>query len=466
MEFGDFSFGEAEVPALVRPFSAASYHRWLGMVDGDEDKQSVASAPIAFGRLHSPRLSPSQQENRSTTFSLQDHFGLTPKSCNDVSSNDGSRMQGSLHSIQADNVDMVSFTQGYCGNDNIEYLSPRADPNAHSRIMAVSISPRNTPRGQRCNSGRIDIPNPARLMCIPVSAMSSEAPSPVSIMEPAKRFEEFERQISPRHVVSPKDNGQGYQVSPRQLSPRERLDRYVSPRRNVSACRFAGSGIGLRGCASMSSTTFNILSNQSKDSSHTRSSDSMSLNAFDEEESLSMTSPSNSSEFTTLMLRHLPNKYTRDMMLEELEARNVIRDINFFYMPIDLRHRCNVGYCFVNVTSKEAVARFRAAFHGTRLGQVRTNKTCEVEFGKVQGLDANIEHYRNNAVMYMNDKYRPTLLENGELIAFPAPTMTRDEMRTLKPKKQKGVSKRNHVGPKYPANHTTITTTSVILTAF
>jgi len=155
----------------------------------------------------------------------------------------------------------------------------------------------------------------------------------------------------------------------------------------------------------MSSTTFNKMSNQSKDSSiwETRSSDSMSLNAFDEEESLSMTSQSNSSELTTLMLRHLPNKYTRDMMLEELEDRNVIRDINFFYMPIDLRHRCNVGYCFVNVTSKEGVARFRAAFHGARLGQVRTNKTCEVEFGKVQGLDANIEHYRNNAVMYMND---------------------------------------------------------------
>eukprot|EP00397_Hematodinium_sp_SG-2012_P037745 GEMP01040955.1.p1 GENE.GEMP01040955.1~~GEMP01040955.1.p1 ORF type:complete len:413 (+),score=101.21 GEMP01040955.1:259-1497(+) len=142
---------------------------------------------------------------------------------------------------------------------------------------------------------------------------------------------------------------------------------------------------------------------------------------------------------TTLMLRGLPNKYTREMVLEEIAKRGLMKDINFFYLPIDLRQKCNVGYCFLNVVSEAAAERFRTAFEGTKMEQVKSTKKCAVSEGKVQGLAANIEAYRNSAVMSMSVEFHPLIFINGEPEPFPAPTLTREQTRKLKPEK-KGVS--------------------------
>jgi len=126
---------------------------------------------------------------------------------------------------------------------------------------------------------------------------------------------------------------------------------------------------------------------------------------------------------TTLMLRNLPNKYTRDMLLEEIAKRGLLQYMDFFYLPIDTRHACNVGYCFINVTSPGAADLFREAFNGVRLKQVRSKKTCFVGLGQIQGLQANIDAYRNSAVIIqMNEAFRPMLFENGVAKPFPTPT--------------------------------------------
>lgn len=122
----------------------------------------------------------------------------------------------------------------------------------------------------------------------------------------------------------------------------------------------------------------------------------------------------------TLMLRNIPNKYTRDMLLEEIRRRGLLKDMDFFYLPIDTRHACNVGYCFINVTSPGAADLFREAFNGVRLKKVRSKKACFVGLGQIQGLQANIDAYRNSKVMQMNEAFRPMLFENG--VAKPFPT--------------------------------------------
>ena len=44
------------------------------------------------------------------------------------------------------------------------------------------------------------------------------------------------------------------------------------------------------------------------------------------------------------MLRNIPNKYTRDMIMEEIDAFNFRKKYDFFYLPID--YRVNSFLCY------------------------------------------------------------------------------------------------------------------------
>lgn len=125
-------------------------------------------------------------------------------------------------------------------------------------------------------------------------------------------------------------------------------------------------------------------------------------------------------ERTTVMLRNIPNKYSQRMLLDEINNLGFEGLYDFFYLPIDYRNKCNVGYCFVSFVHNDAARRFMEKMIGYKLPGFNSQKICEVSWARVQGLKANIQHYRNSPVNSINiPEYRPLLFAHGTEIQFP-----------------------------------------------
>lgn len=128
-------------------------------------------------------------------------------------------------------------------------------------------------------------------------------------------------------------------------------------------------------------------------------------------------------EPTTVMMRNIPNNYTREMLLDLLNSHGFKNSYNLVYLPIDFQTEVGLGYAFINLTGD--VQHFRDHFHGFSDWQVASQKVCHVSWSNpLQGIQAHIDRYRNSPVMHESvpDEYKPMLFVNGERVAFPAPT--------------------------------------------
>jgi len=103
--------------------------------------------------------------------------------------------------------------------------------------------------------------------------------------------------------------------------------------------------------------------------------------------------------YTTIMLRNIPNKYTRGMLIEQLHRTGFRGDIDYLYLPTDFTNRCNVGYCFINLRTPMARARFTSAFDGVAaqscLPGFNSYKVCQVTKAKWQGREENVRRLRS-----------------------------------------------------------------------
>lgn len=131
------------------------------------------------------------------------------------------------------------------------------------------------------------------------------------------------------------------------------------------------------------------------------------------------------SERTTVMLRNLPNNYSREMFLHMLDQNGLKGLYDFAYLPCDFFHGANLGYAFVNMVNDSAVAAIWAKFDGFHDWALPTEKVCRVAWSSPhQGLKAHIERYRNSPVMHKRvpDSFKPVILQNGVRQDFPKPT--------------------------------------------
>jgi len=122
---------------------------------------------------------------------------------------------------------------------------------------------------------------------------------------------------------------------------------------------------------------------------------------------------------TALMIRNIPNKYNQKMLLAVLEDHHRSQ-FDFFYLPIDFKNKCNVGYAFINFILPKFIAPFYEGFHRRKWGKFNSEKVCEITYARIQGKTNLISHFQNSSLMNEDPKCRPIIFgENGEQEEFP-----------------------------------------------
>lgn len=113
---------------------------------------------------------------------------------------------------------------------------------------------------------------------------------------------------------------------------------------------------------------------------------------------------------TTIMIKNIPNKYTQKMLLEKIDRQHAER-YDFFYLPIDLKNNCNVGYAFINFVDPVFILPFYEDLNGKSWERFNSEKICEITYGRIQGKRMLVENFSYSAE---TRKIKPLILDAPE----------------------------------------------------
>jgi len=145
--------------------------------------------------------------------------------------------------------------------------------------------------------------------------------------------------------------------------------------------------------------------------------------------------PAAGKEFTSIMLRNLPNNITRNALLEMFDYMGFNRKYDFVYLPMDFARSANLGYAFLNLIDAASASEFWRVFDGFSGWKGTSQKVCRVQWSTpMQGLHEHIERYRNSQVMHheIPDECKPVRFNDGQRVPFPAPTKVLRRPRPFK----------------------------------
>lgn len=112
----------------------------------------------------------------------------------------------------------------------------------------------------------------------------------------------------------------------------------------------------------------------------------------------------------TVMMRNLPNKFTQQFLIEEMDAAGFWGLYDFLYLPIDHDTGANKGYAFLNFFDPSYAWIFRVTFEGRKLGNFNSHKVVTITPAALQGFEANYAHYSSSRVSRGDPAARPLFL--------------------------------------------------------
>ena len=113
---------------------------------------------------------------------------------------------------------------------------------------------------------------------------------------------------------------------------------------------------------------------------------------------------------TTLMIKNIPNKYTINTFLEEINV-DFKNKYDLFYLPIDYRNKCNLGFAFINFVDPFHIIDFYDSYRGKKWKRFNSDKKCELLYAKYQGKKELINHFEKGIVLsFESEDKRPLIL--------------------------------------------------------
>lgn len=122
---------------------------------------------------------------------------------------------------------------------------------------------------------------------------------------------------------------------------------------------------------------------------------------------------------TTVMIRNIPKSFSQSILVELLVRKLPPGTFDFVYLPMDLMNGVNVGYAFVNLKESNSVIRVFNLLNNKTWRAIITHcssvvpestelhKACKVSYGRIQGLDNLMEHFKSSSIMNQPDSIRP-----------------------------------------------------------
>ena len=111
----------------------------------------------------------------------------------------------------------------------------------------------------------------------------------------------------------------------------------------------------------------------------------------------------------SIMIKNIPNKFTRDLLLNTID-QNFKGTYDLFILPTDGSKNKNFGYSFINFISCYFIPYFYSQFNNKNWSGTNSKKICEITYSKIQGRQNLISYYSNKIIFYnkslkeINDK--------------------------------------------------------------
>lgn len=77
------------------------------------------------------------------------------------------------------------------------------------------------------------------------------------------------------------------------------------------------------------------------------------------------------------MIRHIPNKYTLQTILEDINI-DFKDKYDLFYLPLDFKNNCNLGFAFINFVDAFHIVSFYECFRGKRWRRFNSDKVIYI----------------------------------------------------------------------------------------